>query len=133
MTVTIVPRWRDDTDGLRRRITVGYEDGRGTGYLPLNDWGDVVDALYDRFGASFDTVCFQAYQDGGATVHWHSDNYDRQAILSLGATRTFKVDRYTVKVFDGDLVYLTGREWHAVLADPTEPGERLAVVFRKEN
>jgi hypothetical protein len=133
VTVTVVPRWYDDTAMLRDRVAVSYEDGRDTGFLPLEEWSDVLDALRRRLAVSFDSLCFQAYQDGQATVHWHSDNYDHQAILSLGATRTLKVDEYEMSVADGDLMYLTGREWHAVLADPDQRDERVALVFRKEN
>lgn len=138
MTVELVVhrRWWTDTQPLRASLPVRYEPGdkRSTGYLDPADWGSVLTELEHTLGVRFTIVAFQGYQDGTAGTDWHSDDYPHQAMLSIGATRTFGVrlagHETAIPVDDGDLVYLAGRQEHAVLTDPGVSGERCSLVFR---
>lgn len=108
-------------------------EGRATGYVV--DRPPWLVGLIARLGVECDVVAFQAYRDGFAVADWHSDDVATQAILSLGATRTFGIDDVTIPVDDGDLVWMPAPVRHAVLADPDVTGERCSLVFRttKEN
>ena len=125
-------------------------ENRATGYLYTageQDWpqpmGYAGPLLLERLrrlpGTDFPVVAFQAYRDGSG-CGWHADTpFAAQAILSLGATRTFAVRRGNagaaeeLKVADGDLVFMPAGfqdDWqHCV---PEEPGaaERCSLVFR---
>jgi alkylated DNA repair dioxygenase AlkB len=88
----------------------GREPDRATGYLfsagqygqlPPAPWPGILanlgpgllDALEATTGIRFVVACFQAYLDGSG-CGWHSDrDWDAQAVLSLGVTRTFGLRR----------------------------------------
>ena len=121
-----------ETAGLRDRLNFDYPDGevRATGWLDPWEWRVLMDAVGSELGCRFKALAFQAYRDGTATTPLHRDEYAHQAMLSIGATRTFLVDGDTFPVADGDIIYLTDREEHAVLPDPDVTAERCSLVFR---
>jgi alkylated DNA repair dioxygenase AlkB len=100
---------------------------------------DLVAALEATTGVRFTVFAFQAYRDGTAGCDWHRDaSFGAQAIVSLGATRTFGVrcgDEYSYHQLDaGDLVYMPDGFQddceHAVIPEPDITGERVSLVFR---
>lgn len=126
--------------------------GRGTGWLYMRseqvEWPEsfapvgavLLSRLRAETGTDFSAACYQAYMDG-VGVNWHADkDWDAQAILSLGVTRTFWVrnvngGEYSFPVNHGDLlIMLPGFQdlWeHAMMAEDA-PGERISIVFRSE-
>jgi alkylated DNA repair dioxygenase AlkB len=87
---------------------------------------------------AFSVVAFQGYRNG-AGCPWHADTpFDAQAVLSLGATRTFGVrrpgeDPQWTQVNHGDLVYMPPgfqNEWEHTVAEEDADGERCSLVFR---
>ena len=140
-------------DGLlglvRHLFTFGTGNDRATGVLcgegrewpePLATLGpDLLEALQWGTGVRFTIVAFQAYRNGSG-CDWHADTpFDAQAVLSLGATRTFGVrpiggEPEWLTMSHGDLVYMPPGfqdEWeHCVPVEPDKPGERVSLVFR---
>jgi len=127
---------------LRRCFTYAPADNRATGYLYADgeqDWPEAMAALgpwliaelHQLLNVRFTVVAFQAYQDGNAWTDWHVDSaFGGQAILSLGATRTFGVGDDLIRVAAGDLIYLADHVRHSVRPDPEVTGERCSLVFR---
>lgn len=115
-----------------------WDVDRATGYLEPTEYTPIIDALDASFGVRCTIVAFQAYRNGSG-CGWHADTpFDAQAILSLGATRTFGVralggEAMWMNVAHGDLVYMPpGAQLlfeHCVPEEHVE-GERLALVFR---
>ena len=136
----VLPGWLGDTDllpGVRSLFDFATED-RATGYIS-EDWG-LLDRLESDLGVRFTIVAFQAYRNGSG-CDWHADTpFDAQAVLSLGATRTFGVrlppsgSPTWISVKHGDLIYMPPGfqdEWeHCVPVEPDKPGERVSLVFR---
>jgi len=149
----VFPGWvnPESTDLLHAlRSTFEFDGDRATGYLygdGLHWQADVAPplamllALLERtVGVPFTIVAFQAYRNGSG-CDWHADTpFDAQAVLSLGATRTFGVRLLPsgsptwISVKHGDLVYMPPGfqdEWeHCVPVEPDKPGERVSLVFR---
>lgn len=121
--------------------SVGYEHP----ILPYQDWpkplAEAGPALFDKlenqFKVKFTAACYQAYKDGTG-VSWHYDReWDVQAILSFGVTRTFGVrndqGEKFMKLAQGDLLYMPSGfqfEWEHCVPEEDVPGERIALVFR---
>lgn len=135
---------------LRKHARYGPGENRATGYLYIAgdlDWPDGLTGLGEVLrqdltrltGEWFTVVAFQGYRDGSG-VGWHDDaNFAAQAILSLGATRTFGIRRkpagepHWMTVADGDLLYLPAgfqQEWEHCVPTEDIPGERISLVFR---
>jgi alkylated DNA repair dioxygenase AlkB len=135
---------------VRTLFEYGPGEDRATGYLygdgqpwpqALAELGHaLLDDLEQLLAVRFEVVAFQAYRNG-AGCPWHADTpFDAQAVLSLGATRTFGVRRTgdgrssTMRgVADGDLVVMPSgfqTEWEHCVPVEEEPGERVALVFR---
>lgn len=134
------------TDAMPDRASASlYSASDGPG-VTQQDWPEplaklgpsLLDDMHELTGYRFDVVCYQAYLDG-AGVDWHYDrDWDVQAILSLGVTRTFGLRR------DGEESYLTLRhgdvifmpsgfqeEWYHSVPREDAPGERCSMVFRR--
>lgn len=139
-SLAFFPGWNSDPDLLpevRSLFEFGDED-RATGYLPDGlDWG-LLDRLEHDLGVRFTVVAFQAYRNGSG-CDWHADTpFDAQAVLSLGATRTFGVrpiggEPQWLSVAHGDLVVMPSGfqdEWEHCVPVEDEPGERVSLVFR---
>jgi alkylated DNA repair dioxygenase AlkB len=130
------------------------EPDRATGYLfsaaqagalPVTPWPaplsrlgpELLRDLEAATGARFPVVAFQAYLDG-AGCSWHHDrDWDVQAILSLGVTRTFGLRREGRESFTrlahGDLLVMPSgfqQEWEHCVPVEDAPGERCSLVFR---
>ncbi len=146
------PQWwpaADLLDAVREVVSYGPGDDRATGYLcgdgkewvaPLAAAGpQLLDQLDALLSIRFTHVAFQAYRNG-AGCDWHTDSpWDAQAVLSLGATRTFGVrplggELRWIQVAHGDLVVMPSGfqlDWeHCVPVEPDRPGERVSLVFR---
>jgi alkylated DNA repair dioxygenase AlkB len=149
----VIRGWRGGDEwllpALRQCFT--WDGDRATGWLylpagpPPTPWPAPFAALgplllgdlAGELGVEFCAVAFQAYRDGSG-CDWHHDRqWDAQAILSLGVTRTFGLrgptgDEYT-GLRHGDLLYMPPGfqdEWeHCVPAEPVR-GERCSLVFR---
>lgn len=125
-------------------------EDRATGYLyarsetewpvPLADVGArLLDDLEAHLGVRFEVVAFQAYRNGSG-CGWHADTpFDAQAVLSLGATRSFAIRRtwseqvWSTDVMHGDLMFMPSgfqAEWEHCVPVEDEPGERVSLVFR---
>jgi alkylated DNA repair dioxygenase AlkB len=109
------------------------------------DWPDalagrgpkLLDDLDELLGVRFTIAIFQAYRNGSG-CDWHTDTpFDAQAVLSLGATRTFGILRndggswYSLN--QGDLVFMPSgfqQEWQHCVPVEDVPGERVSLVFR---
>jgi alkylated DNA repair dioxygenase AlkB len=146
----VFPGRRDDDlfAAARGLFDFGEED-RATGYLYVEGergWPasfaatgpKLLDDLEKLLGIRFPIVAFQGYRNGSG-CDWHADTpFDAQAILSLGATRTFGTrrnggDPEWTQLHDGDLVFMPPgfqdtRE-HCVPVED-KPGERVSLVFR---
>ena len=162
MTYHLIIGWRaDDTTtlpALRQCYAYGGTEGpdRATGYLfdaggrdhptpqprdwpaPLATIGPaLLGHLYEDTGIAFTVACFQAYLDG-AGVGWHTDaEWDAQAILSLGVTRTLSLrkdgERYDLPMAHGDLLVMPPgfqQEWEHCVPVEDVTGERCSIVFR---
>jgi alkylated DNA repair dioxygenase AlkB len=144
-----IPTWerRDLFPVVRSLFEYGPGEDRATGYLfgDGHDWPpalfvgpDLLDRLEARFRIRFTTVAFQAYRNG-AGCDWHADTpFDAQAILSLGATRTFGLrlvggEPSWVEVSSGSLVFMPPgfqrTHEHCVPVEDVA-GERISLVFR---
>jgi alkylated DNA repair dioxygenase AlkB len=136
-------RWRLDHElllaGVRQCFAYSNGDGRATGYLDEPWLGPVLADLDNHLQLHFTVVAFQAYRNGRAGCDWHADaNFEAQAILSLGASRTLGTRRgdevHRTWLDAGDLVYMPPgfqREWeHCVPLEPDVPDERISLVFR---
>jgi hypothetical protein len=146
-------KWRDDPDlfaRVRAAFSYGPGDDRATGCLYAHADGQhwpaefatagpaLIDDLDELLGIRFPIVAFQAYLNGSG-CDWHQDGpFDSQAILSLGATRTFGVrpiggDPHWIQVEHGDLVVMPSgfqsRHQHCVPVEDVA-GERCSLVFR---
>ena len=146
-----IPGWAFDLVDLLPavRSTFEFDGDRATGYLfgdgldwtpGLAEYGrEILDRLEVDRRIRFTHVAFQAYRNGSG-CDWHADTpFDAQAVLSLGATRTFGVrpiggEAEWLTVKHGDLVYMPPGfqdEWeHCVPVEPDKPGERVSLVFR---
>lgn len=143
--------WRPDDDlltAIRKMFAYGPGDDRATGYLfgdgqswpePLECSGRLLlDALDRDLGIRFEVVAFQAYRNGSG-CDWHADTpFDAQAVLSLGATRTFGTRPVGgaptwIVVSHGDLMVMPSgfqqSHQHCVPVE-AETGERVSIVFR---
>jgi 2OG-Fe(II) oxygenase superfamily len=127
-------------DDVRQQFTYGPGEDRATGYLDVTaEWLRSTVAKLELDIMRYPVVAFQAYRNGSG-CDWHADTpFDAQAILSLGATRTFGVRLLPgaptwISVHHGDLVYMPSgfqNEWqHCVPVEPDKPGERISLVFR---
>lgn len=151
----IVPGWRAGDEWILPALRQVFEwDGdRATGWLylpdqePVTPWPEpftklgpqLLAALEVDIGVAFTAVCFQAYRNGSG-VGWHHDQgWGAQAILSLGATRSFalrnsKGNETQFVLQHGDLIYMPAGfqdEWeHSVPTERTIRGERCSLVFR---
>jgi alkylated DNA repair dioxygenase AlkB len=150
--LSVVRAWQPDCGvlaALRKCFTYDGED-RATGSLyapadgqgwppPLAEAGPrLLGDLAAVTGVKFTICAFQAYRDGSG-CGWHADEpFGAQAILSLGATRTFGVRRAGgnprwMKVAHGDLVFMPDgfqQEWEHCVPVEGVAGERCALVFR---
>jgi alkylated DNA repair dioxygenase AlkB len=124
----------------------GPGEERATGYLyvaaeqpwpqPLTKIGPrLLDELEWFLDIRFTIVAFQAYANGNAWTDWHADTaFDVQAILSLGATRTFGLNHNGepsyLSLAAGDLLFLPDHWSHSVRPDPEVTKERCSLVFR---
>jgi alkylated DNA repair dioxygenase AlkB len=150
----LLPGWRSGDTELLPALRGLYaytsgSPGRATGWLygqpPGTGWPAPLAAagpgllagLQADTGIRFDVVCFQAYLDGTGTGWHHDRDWDAQAILSLGVTRTFGLRSGDAEQFlrlaHGDLLVMPpgfqdGHE-HCVPAEDA-PGERCSLVFR---
>ena len=142
-------RWHTDAgllDAVRASFAYGPGDDRATGYLygdgqdwppPLAEHGPALLAdLKQLLDVAFTHVAFQGYLNGSG-CDWHTDlPFDSQAILSLGATRTFGIRRDEpewITVVHGDLVYMPPgfqTEWQHCIPTEDITGERISLVFR---
>jgi alkylated DNA repair dioxygenase AlkB len=152
----ILPGWAADPQLLPAlRTLYAYTDrepGRATGWLwlpagqPVTPWPPVLAAPGARLledlerdtGIRFAAACFQAYLDGSG-VGWHHDrDWDAQAILSLGVTRTFGLRRggqeTFVRLAHGDLLVMPpgfqDDGWEHCVPVEQVTGERCSIVFR---
>ncbi len=127
----------------------GANEDRVTGYLygdgktwprSLSAFGSpILEYLSGLFGVGFTHVAYQGYRNGSG-CDWHADTpWDAQAILSLGATRTFGIrpvggESEFWPVSHGDLVFMPSgfqdTHEHCVPVEPDKPGERISLVFR---
>lgn len=131
-------------DSVRALFEYGPGEDRATGYIYGDcDWPDgfpgdaLLDQLEQTLGVRFTIALYQAYRNGTG-CDWHTDDaFDAQAILSLGATRTFEIRRdgkhEWLNLADGDLVYMPpgfqqGSEHRVPVEDVA--GERVSLVFR---
>ena len=129
-----------------------WSDGQH-GQLPPRDWPEALkdagpelaEAIRRKSWRSpnrdaYTAAAYQAYLNGSGTG-WHYDReWDCQAILSLGVTRTFGVrsrengKTAMVPVRHGSLLLMypgfQDRFEHCVLPEPDVRGERVSVVFR---
>lgn len=153
MLVPRYPAWRPDSallDAVREFVVYAPGDDRATGQLYAEGeqpWPESVAsageqllaALEHEFGTRFTICIFQAYRNG-AGCDWHADTpFDEQAVLSLGATRTFGVRHIDdpvpgwLSVSHGDLVYMSSgfqqRFQHCVPVEDVKE-ERVSLVFR---
>lgn len=95
----------------------------------LGPW--LLDELAVLLDVRFAIVAFQAYADGNAWTDWHVDDaFDAQAILSLGARRTFGIGDELIPLMAGDLIYLPDHVRHSIRPDPEVIHERCSLVFR---
>ncbi len=152
MEVVIHRRWSQRPglfDAVRELFTYGPGEDRAAGYLYSDgeqDWPasfapagtELLADLEALLDVRFSIALFQAYRNG-AGCDWHDDSaFDAQAILSLGATRTFGLRRpgevvWTTPVDDGDLVFMPPgfqTEWQHCVPVEDVPGERCSLVFR---
>jgi alkylated DNA repair dioxygenase AlkB len=130
------PDWLDGAWVDPPEFTFAPGEDRATGEFVPDP--KMLDGLERQFGIRFDTFAFQAYRNGSGT-DWHADTpFDAQAVLSLGATRTFGVraamsEPTWLPVSHGDLVYMPSGfqdEWQHCVKVEDEPGERVSLVFR---
>ena len=157
----LLPGWRERDAVLLPALRTLYsyterQPDRATGWLysagqfgqlPPMAWPEVLagsgpgllDQLEATTGIRFPVVCFQAYLNG-AGVDWHYDReWNAQAILSLGVTRTFAVRRLDggyveeMQLEHGDLLVMSPgfqHVWEHSVPAENAPGERVSLVFR---
>jgi hypothetical protein len=157
LTYRLLPGWRAGDTVILPALRTLYaytarEPGRATGWLwlpgghPVTPWPHVLATLGPQLladlerdtGITFAACAFQAYLDGAGTGWHHDRDWDAQAILSLGVTRTFGLRRggreQFLRLAHGDLLVMPpgfqddGWE-HGVPAEEVE-GERCSLVFR---
>ena len=147
LTLAVFPGWSDSPDllpAVRSLFEFDSGEDRATGGL-LGDgkeWPTGSDLLADlqaMLRVRFTHIAYQAYRNGSG-CDWHADTpWDVQAILSLGATRTFGIRRNGgvpewLTVSHGDLVFMQSgfqdTHEHCVPVEPDKPGERVSLVFR---
>lgn len=145
-------RWWTGSDPLpavRGRFAYAPGDNRATGQLYAageQSWPDslaevgpaLLVALRRDVGVDLPIVIFQAYRDG-AGCGWHQDTpFDSQAVLSLGATRSFGVRPVGgvpvwTRVGHGDLVVMPSgfqTQWEHCVPVDRSIRERVSLVFR---
>lgn len=138
----IRPWVRYDADG---RSCCWLTDGGLTLSAPP-ELAAVARAVCPEFDALKYGVALQGYRDGAAVTPCHSDLGSSGFILSIGATRTFRVhrvlgdvctniDEIRIECVHGTAV-LMDKAFHAawhhqIVADPGVTGERLSLVFRR--
>ncbi len=138
---------------LRPRVCYDA-DGRASVYLvdhamPAPELKAVAAAVCPETDPNlFRCVILQAYRDGRATTPCHSDLGSAGFILSVGATRTFRVhrvsaagcgdgatDAISIECVHGTAVVMDEAfhsGWHhQVVADESVTEERLSLVFRR--
>lgn len=141
--------WRADASlfSTVRALFEFVDEDRATGYLfgdqpwpaSLADVGpDLIADLHGLLGIRFEMVAWQAYRNGSG-CDWHRDTpFDVQAVLSLGASRTFGTrpiggePTWTI-VDHGDLVVMPSgfqAGWEHCVPEEAEPGVRCSIVFR---
>lgn len=139
------------------RPRVGYDaDGRGSVWLvedgaPLPaEFAAVARAVCPEDGAASYAVILQSYRDGTAVTSCHTDLGRPGFILSVGATRTFRLhrvppgasgcgdydlDAILIECVHGTAVVMDAAfhaTWHhQIVADAGVADERLSLVFRK--
>lgn len=152
----IWPGWATDPatllSALRGCFTYPEGEGRATGWLFTDDeqlWPPslaelgprLLNDLLGHVGVAYTDVAFQGYRDGEAATSWHADSsFDAQALISLGATRSFGlkrpdgVDEHYIALTAGDLLVMPSgfqKVWlHCVPPDPHVTDERCSLVFR---
>lgn len=145
----VYPHWLPDASllaAVRGLFAYGPGEDRATGNLcgdqpwpsGLEGGPLLLDSLEALLNVRFTHVAFQAYRNGTG-CDWHADTpFDVQAVLSLGAARTFGVRRpgeepRWIVVRHGDLVVMPSgfqAEWEHCLPVENELGERVSLVFR---
>jgi alkylated DNA repair dioxygenase AlkB len=146
----IYPSWAPDDAllaAVRGLFVYGPGEDRATGQLfGDQDWPEslvehgplLLKRLNALLNVAFTHVAFQAYRNGSG-CEWHADEpFDSQAVLSLGATRTFGTRRpgggpVWTTVRNGDLVVMPSgfqAEWEHCVPIEGERGERISLVFR---
>src|SRR5262245_21464629 len=100
------PAWWPDADltlaAARTAFRYGPGEDRATGYLygdgqrcspALATEGDrLLEGLDEKLGLRYSHVAFQAYRNGSG-CDWHTDAFNEQAVLSLGASRRLGIRR----------------------------------------
>ncbi len=150
MDLRIYRRWRPDPellDAVRGLFAYGVGDDRATGYIYAageQDWPPgfpgpaLLDDLEDLLDVRFTIALYQAYRNGTG-CDWHTDDaFDAQAILSLGATRTFGIRPVGrgpewLQVHHGDVLYMPSgfqAGWEHCVPAENVTGERVSLVFR---
>jgi alkylated DNA repair dioxygenase AlkB len=96
-------------------------------------------------GLPFSGALLQCYHDGNAVTPCHTDagGTGFSFILSVGATRTFRIhrgscvdslDAMTIECIEGTVIVMDEsfqRDWHhQIIPDPNITGEKLSLVFR---
>lgn len=151
----IVRGWHKDADYLLSALHTVFsytdrEPCRATGWLYLPQegkvWPDVFSnigpqlfsGLLAATGTRFTAACFQAYLNGSG-CDWHYDrDWDAQAIISLGVTRSFGLRRnggeeLFMSLHHGDLLVMPPgfqHEWEHCVPEEESEGERCSLVFR---
>jgi alkylated DNA repair dioxygenase AlkB len=110
-------------------------------------FGEMAQALGERFDRELDIVSANLYRDGRDSVAWHGDRVGREradtvvAIVSLGSARRFLLRptgggtslRFMPR--PGDLLVLGGtiqRTWQHSVPKVARAGPRISVMFREE-
>jgi alkylated DNA repair dioxygenase AlkB len=119
----------------------------GSGELPpgLHLFGEMSEALSQRYGVRLDRITCNLYRDGKDSVAWHGDRIARNrpeatvAIVSLGEPRPFRVrpkgggSSIGWLAGRGDLIVMGGscqRTHDHAIPKVAKAGPRIAVMFR---
>lgn len=111
----------------------------------LEVFGDMSEALSQRYGRRLDRITANLYRDGHDSVAWHGDRVARElreatvAIVSLGEPRPFRLrpkgggNSIGWSAGMGDLIVMGGscqRTWDHAIPKVANAGPRIAVMFR---
>ncbi len=150
-------------DWLRPRVK-SYENSSGRQGMWLVQAPETLPVILAAVGVAvcpevdprdWHTVSLQCYEDGRAVTPCHTDRVGLTFILSLGATRTFRVhrmegrpateactaldretDRRDIECAPGTVVMIDEEFYsgwhHEIPLEPDRQGERLALVFRQK-